>query len=360
MTSSNNFIPTSLSQIDEIKTRLRECKDEWLEVKPGRGGGNYISHNTIRQILDNAVRGITYWDFGITEQWKEEVYSFNKDTNQWGFDGYVYHVKGYMYIPGIGRREQYGCKTGVGGINNQEQAYKAAASNCFAKCASLFGVGEEIYSKIIVESNDQTEQQQQQNYQQQQQSYQQGQQYQQQYSQQEYGQQQQQQNYNYNNQQQNTQNFNQQGFGQPYQQQQVSDMFQGVPQVNDDELPFNQAPVQAIEKQEASFNGHEAEVKDVEAGEIQVFGAPVETSTEQEHKNVEPEEVLGQNNPWENSSTIKDLQEYSSHKARLGIESDEMMTPHLRDFFKDENANLSYITPKNLKDLNKHLESITI
>src|SRR5690625_3815324 len=127
------FFPKTFEDIDTVKARLRECKDEWLEKKPGQGNITYMSHNTMRQILDNAVRGITYWQFTVLEQWREEIFAFNKHTNSYYFDGYVYHVKGSMVIPGIGRREQYGSKPGIGGKSNQDSAYKAAASNCFTK-----------------------------------------------------------------------------------------------------------------------------------------------------------------------------------------------------------------------------------
>jgi hypothetical protein len=140
-----------LQRFSQVKRLLKTCKDEWLESKPGAKGGKFLGVNTVRQILDHAVDGITYWDFGITQQWKEEVYRQNKSNNQWELDGYVYHVRGYLYIPGVGHREQYGCKIAIGGKDNQDSAYKAAASNCLVKCSSMFGVGEDVYSKIKVE-----------------------------------------------------------------------------------------------------------------------------------------------------------------------------------------------------------------
>lgn len=143
-----------LSKLSAVKKALKNCKDEWLETKPGNKGGKFLGVNTVRQILDHAVEGVTYWDFGITKEWKEEVHKFDKNKNAWEFDGYVYHVRGYLMIAGIGHREQYGCKIAIGGKDNQDSAYKAAASNCLVKCSSMFGVGEEIYSKIKIETDD--------------------------------------------------------------------------------------------------------------------------------------------------------------------------------------------------------------
>lgn len=162
MIDNNPFDPTQGKSFEsiraervEMQARLKECKDEWLEQKPGRGGGKYLGVNTIRQILDAAAG---YWDFNINEQFKEEVHRYDKGLNNgaggWVFDGYVFHVKGSIYIPLLGTRSQFGSKVAIGGKDNQDSAYKSAASNCLNKCASLFGVGETVYSKFQVQYDD--------------------------------------------------------------------------------------------------------------------------------------------------------------------------------------------------------------
>lgn len=158
---ANPFDPIKGMSYEEMKiarldmqAKLKDCKDEWLETKPGRGGGKYLGVNTIRQILDAAAG---YWDFKIEEQWKEEVHRFDKNSNAWVFDGYVFHIKGSIHIPLLGTRSQFGSKVAVGGKDNQDSAYKAAASNCLNKCASLFGVGESVYSKVQVNMEDQNQ-----------------------------------------------------------------------------------------------------------------------------------------------------------------------------------------------------------
>src|SRR5690606_24173902 len=98
--------------------------------------------------------GITTWSFSVEKEWREEVMKLPKGTNQWIFDGYVYHVRGTLHIEGIGSRTQYGSKVAVGGKDNQNSSYKAAASDCLKKCASLFGVGSSIYSKIKIETDE--------------------------------------------------------------------------------------------------------------------------------------------------------------------------------------------------------------
>lgn len=147
------FIP-DLEQVKIIRERLKECKDEWLETKPGKGNNKYIGVKTVTQILDYATDGFTYWDFEPVEQWRQEVYKWDKNTGAWAFDGYVYHVRGYLFIPGLGQRSQYGCKVAIGGKDNQDSAYKSATSNCLNKCASMFGVGSSVYDTIKIETEE--------------------------------------------------------------------------------------------------------------------------------------------------------------------------------------------------------------
>lgn len=141
-----------IEALKKVKEKLKECKDEWLE-KNAKGKPS-LGVWTVQQILDNATEGVTTWDFIIEEQWREEVSKFNKNSGTWMFDGFVYHVRGYLHIEGLGRRTQYGSKVAIGGKDNQNSSYKAAASDCLKKCASLFGVGSSIYSRIKIETED--------------------------------------------------------------------------------------------------------------------------------------------------------------------------------------------------------------
>lgn len=140
-----------IKALKTVQDKLKECKPEWLENNAK--GQPALGVSTVQQILDNAVLGVTTWDFRIEEQWREEVMKFNKQTG-WSFDGYVYHVRGHLSIEGIGVRTQYGSKVAIGGKDNQNSSYKAAASDCLKKCASLFGVGSSIYSKIKIETEE--------------------------------------------------------------------------------------------------------------------------------------------------------------------------------------------------------------
>lgn len=403
----NHFMPKNFEEVEEVKERLKQCKTEWLETKPGKGNTTYMSHNTIRQILDAAVKGITYWDFTITEQWKEEIFSTPKGGQPY-FDGYVYHVKGSMYIPGVGRREQYGSKVAVGGKENQDSAYKAAASNCFNKCASLFGVGAEIYDKIKVEDEVNQQQEpynQQQNMQgfqnnqgfnQQQQQYGQQQQFnQQQYNQQQFNQQNNQQQYQNQYQQQPQQNnFQQQqgfqnnnafggqagNFNQGQQQQQQNQAQEPVVDrtIEQDMLDIDrkiyngehiETPFDGVQpRSEAQVNTHQAEEQQtVTPNDYQVqtveYGAPVTPEEKAEEKVEEKPKPATENtegtNPWQEQGVIQELQAYAAHKQRLNAESDEQMIAYLRDYFKDEKATFDYLSPENIQGFNQYLNNIS-
>jgi hypothetical protein len=385
------YLP-DLKDIPSIKAKLKTCKDEWLETKPGRGnsGNNkYLGVNTVRQILDHAVEGVTYWDFGVTHQWREEVYKFEKNQNAWVFDGYVYHVRGYLFIPGLGHREQYGCKVAVGGKDNQDSAYKAATANCLVKCSSLFGVGEEIYSKIKIEMDDDQQYQQMQNDPNyyvgnqppqnwnQQGGYQQN--WNQQQPQQTWGQ--------HGNQmpQQWQQNWNQQQNLTPEQQwyqqqeQQISinnyNWTPGAPnsnntQLHEDQYPFNphepgtpeaaawdarnmanQQP-QAQEQQFTAQPQGQAQPQGYQAQGVQ-YGAPVQQPKQAEQPQVQqPSAIPAQWDPNE-------MQRIHAHRARLKLDKEEMLAPYIRDYLKNEQATLRDITPENLKGFNDYLDKFS-
>lgn len=326
-----------VEEAKKIRETLKECKDEWLESKPN-GHGKYLGVNTIRQILDSAAG---YWDFTILEQWREEVYKFDKSSRTYNFDGYVYHVKGELYIPLLGRRSQFGSKPAVGGKDNQDSAYKAAASNCLNKCASLFGVGESVYSKIKVDIEEEQQYQQMQqdpNY------------YMQPAQQQNNVYQMPQQNNVYQMQQQNQMQYQQQ-------QQMQQPIQQTVQQVNQEmamgntgtDLPFEQPPVN---NQPISY---QAEPIQANAQPIQNNAEPVQVSMKPVNVSSEP---IQTNNPWNTPEVLRQMQIFESHKQRLGLLKNNDIVPHIRNYFKDEKADMNAITPENLEGFNNYLQTI--
>ncbi|SFJ65632.1 hypothetical protein SAMN02799624_05408 [Paenibacillus sp. UNC496MF] len=410
------YLP-SLEQISSMRKSLKACKDEWLETKPGgrnKPDSKYMGVNTVRQILDHTVDGVTYWDSGLLHQWREEVYRNEKNTTNWTFDGYVYHVKGYLFIPGLGYREQYGCKIAIGGKDNQDSAYKAAASNCLVKCASMFGVGEEIYSKIKVDMEDDqqySQMQQDPNYQfgQPQGGYQQ-----QQQGQQQWGNQQQQQGYGGQQQQgwgqqggyqqqqggwdqsgyggQNSGNVvpfpNQQQNGWGGQQQQqswavdVNQQANGNFEMNPNDFPFNphnegtpeaaQWDKQNMPQQPntAQEQGYQAQPQasaqpqgDVQPqGNVQPQGYQAQPQATQYGPPAQAEQAAPADQgpsaiptEWNQAEIMRT----HTHRQRLKLATDDQLNPYIRDFLKSETATLQDLTPDSLKGFNDFLEKFT-
>ena len=366
----------------KVSDRLTELKDEWISQKPGRGRQGqvqYLSSDTVVQILRYATMGITSWDFEITNKWKEEVYAKNKNNNQWYFAGIVYHVEGKLTIHGLGSRMQYGKKIAEGGINQQDSAYQAAASTCLNKCAALFGVGEKLYSKNQIAfdheikekelaQNDFYEQTMKEfdpkGYQEMMQE------------QQVQPQTQQQTQQTTNNQQMIQQNpwQNQQGFDNsghqvqwqpnPQQQeyQQVEQNIQATDQAmqnNEIQTPFDSQQTQPNQFQ-AQPNQFQAQPKP-EAKKVnyqtQEMGPPADNQQlHQSSSNQEQESSVSQEQKFFNEQ----VKRYTAHKQRLGISNDneEKMLSYLRDFFKDENANNSYLNIQNIESFNNYLDNI--
>lgn len=363
----------NMEEAKKIRDGLKEVKDEWLETKPGRGGGKYLGNKTIIQILNHVAIG---WDFKIIKSWREEIYKYNKNTKAYDFDGYVYHVQGSMSIPYLGTREQYGSKPAIGGKDNQDSAYKAAASNCMNKCASLFGVGEGVYANIKVDMGDDNEYQhlqQDPNYmiQPEQQV-----QYQQQYQQPQY-----------------QQPMQQQQYQQPaYQQEQQYQMQQDpLPQTLEQtaaqvtaemqfganaQVPFNQAPVGQSQQQYGYQAGQPMQAAQIDMAPIQMDTTPTHVDMQPVQVDVAPvpvdmtptqappeqvaEQATQAGNTWSTPEVIQEMSVFAQHKQRLGLIDNNAIVPHLRNYFKDSEATMNNISPSNLKGLNEYLATIAV
>jgi hypothetical protein len=373
-----------LAFMKEIKEKLKECKPEWLEKN--QKGQDSLGVSTVQQILDYATGGL--WDFVIQEQWREDVQKYNKSTSQYVFDGYVYHVRGQIFIDGLGSRSQYGSKVAIGGKDNQNSSYKSAASDCLKKCASLFGVGSSVYSKIKIETEDDLAQIQNNS------------------------------NYAIGNQQQqqpvqqveqpvtylNADGLHQSGeyiyFNNAWvhqneyyamkQQQQVQPMSGGqypspgltgeqaslqqtMLQVDQEmaqgniEVPFEQP---ARQEQPVVAQNFEAQAQPEAQPQAQAqpqdfqataYGAPViPKEPEQPKEQVDPLAHIQVNNPWMTLENQQSLEMFRQHKERLSIAKDSDLLPYVRDYFKDEKAELSFITPEVLIGFNTHLQNIAV
>lgn len=371
----------------QLQQKLKEAvSNEYAKKKKGLGGKQvtYLGSETLIQVLNEVVPG--GWSFEVVERFREEMYiKPDKYVNQFEFAGYSYSVHGRLTIDGLGSRDQFGAKEGMGNKPTDTNAYKAATSSALVKCAALFDIGRDIYT-----SEDEQYKGQQQDQQQQQQWAQQPQQNynnvvqmpQQQWPQEQYPQQQQQQ-WVQNPQQ---QPFQQNGQGQqpffPEQQymneapymandqaqqpmQQYANPFEAqahgqmMPQQPQQQQEFQQ-PMQvappATEEQrevlpEAFWNPSENLAQQQQAPQPEIE-LPFEGVPKQEEtKGTFDERYISKQAP----SLIA---EFTEHRQRLGLMEDKMLNTTLRDFFKDANATLASVTNDNIESVVEYFRSI--
>lgn len=141
---------TQLYDLNEAKKVLEKKLDpSWIKTRTvGKTELSYIGGHTVIRLLNKAFN--YGWSFVIvTEEVVPSVPKFNK----WAKEGQPTHeeqppvvkVLGRLTIPGLGIKEQYGSKVLIGGASEQESAFKSASTDALKKCASLFGIGLELY-----------------------------------------------------------------------------------------------------------------------------------------------------------------------------------------------------------------------
>lgn len=124
----------------------------WIETrKVGNTELSYIGGHVVIRLLNEAFN--YQWNFEIVS---EEIVQSIPKYNKWaknGADPYeaqppVVKVLGRLTVPGLGIKEQYGSKVLIGGASEQESAFKSAATDAMKKCASLFGIGLDLYGVV--------------------------------------------------------------------------------------------------------------------------------------------------------------------------------------------------------------------
>jgi len=141
-----------------VETKLNP---QWIQQRTqGKATLSYIGGHTVIRLLNNAFN--YQWSFEVVGE--EIVESIPKPAfTGWGNnrkpvlnpDGSqkmdaqppVVKVLGRLTVPGLGVKEQYGSKVLIGGATEQESAFKSASTDALKKCASLFGIGLELYGE---------------------------------------------------------------------------------------------------------------------------------------------------------------------------------------------------------------------
>ncbi len=124
-----------------------------IKKKPGKAAADYISGSTVIDYLNQAFGYM--WSYETLDQWVQPgVDKFNAKYDKEPVpQGPVAHVRGRLTIhltdekgnPFTIIKEQYGSKAVIGGQMDQEHIFKSAGTDALKKCASLVGIGLELY-----------------------------------------------------------------------------------------------------------------------------------------------------------------------------------------------------------------------
>ena len=101
---------------------------EAIKARTGGGGKqySYVETHSVIHRLNSATDGV--WDFRIVNvEWRADLLI----------------VQGELTIPGLGTRSGFGVQKVA--ANAGEDLVKGGSSDCLKKCATLFGVGLELY-----------------------------------------------------------------------------------------------------------------------------------------------------------------------------------------------------------------------
>lgn len=134
---------------DAIKVIKKDLQPEWIQQRTqGKTTLSYIGGHVVINLLNEAFG--YQWNFEIV---KEEIVQSIPKHNKYAKQGQPTHepqppvvkVLGRLTVPGMGIKEQYGSKVLIGGATEQESAFKSASTDALKKCASLFGIGIQLY-----------------------------------------------------------------------------------------------------------------------------------------------------------------------------------------------------------------------
>jgi hypothetical protein len=146
---------------DAKQTIEAKLNPQWIKQRQqGTATLSYIGGHTVIRLLNKAFN--YQWSFEVVS---EEV---KQSLPKPAYDGWgkqrkpkldaqgnqvmepqppVAKVLGRLTIPGIGIKEQWGSKVLIGGATEQESAFKSASTDALKKCASLVGIGLELYGE---------------------------------------------------------------------------------------------------------------------------------------------------------------------------------------------------------------------
>lgn len=150
-----NTIQTPAKVKERISARLPQQIIQQRDAGKGQRL-SYISGSTVIDIL-NTTFGHLGWDFVIVNQWMQEstpwVNKYNGNAVE--EQNPVAFVHGRLTVRTVDEsgnfisvvKESFGSKSVIGKQNEQESTFKSAQTDALKKCASLLGIGAELYRK---------------------------------------------------------------------------------------------------------------------------------------------------------------------------------------------------------------------
>ncbi len=113
---------------------------------------DYIEGHTVIALLNEAFD--YQWSFEIVSAEVIQGHDYKPPRGGQTKPGNKYvKVLGRLRVPGLGDvvKEQYGTKQMLGPTDTQEVAFKAATTDALKKCATLVGIGAQLYSDTLPE-----------------------------------------------------------------------------------------------------------------------------------------------------------------------------------------------------------------
>lgn len=134
--------------LDKAKKVLEDKLDpNWIKQRD-TGFGKKLDYIEGARVIEILNRAFNYkWSFEIiaAEIVQAEPWINKRAGNKEEPQGKYAQVLGKLTVPGLGVKMAFGSKAIIGKVSEQESVFKAAMTDALKKCATMFGVGKELY-----------------------------------------------------------------------------------------------------------------------------------------------------------------------------------------------------------------------
>jgi len=137
------------SAIEMLKRPLEPSMIKQRSINSGKVTLNYIEGHTVIDILNKAFN--YNWNFEVvnvyftkSDRYEKKKYN-SKEILYTEEPKSIIIVHGRLTVPNLGIREGFGTKISLGDASTQESTIKSASTDALKKCATLLGIGIELY-----------------------------------------------------------------------------------------------------------------------------------------------------------------------------------------------------------------------